>query len=101
MSQIVEQRDVKTSADNDRVVFRYWDDCVTSKASTLRNAVVNEHAKETLEMQYVTKSCTGNVQSPSPSLTMSTAFSMSWLTTSIEATYAVIQKWKCQKSVPS
>ena len=38
--------DVKTSANNGRVVFRYFTDCVTGKASTIWNAVVNGHAKE-------------------------------------------------------
>ena len=46
MNRIVNQWDVKTSANNGRVVFRYFTDCVTGKATTIWNAIVNEHAKE-------------------------------------------------------
>ena len=46
MNQVVNQWDVETSANNGRVVFRYFADCVTSKTKTIWNAVVNEHAKE-------------------------------------------------------
>ena len=46
MNRIVNQWEVKTSANNSRVVFRYSTDCVTGKASTIWIAVVNEHAKD-------------------------------------------------------
>ena len=46
MNRIVNQWDVKTSANNSRVIFCYFTDCVPCKASTIWNAIVNEHAKE-------------------------------------------------------
>ena len=43
--QFVEPWEVKTSANNGRIVFNYWANCVAGKADTFWNAVVNEHAK--------------------------------------------------------
>ena len=46
MNQIVNQWEIKTSTNNGRIVFRYFTDCVTGKANTIWNAVVNEHVKD-------------------------------------------------------
>ena len=46
MNRIVNQWEAKTSANNGRIIFRYFADCVTGKASTIWNAVVNEHARD-------------------------------------------------------
>ena len=55
MNRIVNQWEVKTSANNGRVVFHYFADCVTGKANTIwRTAVVNEHAKDEVSRTFET-----------------------------------------------
>ena len=46
INRVINQWKVKTSANNDRVVFRYFADCVTGRANTIWITVVNELAKD-------------------------------------------------------